>query len=334
MADESVQRPGVVCAAGEASSGAFPWRLPPGDPLDALLGELITTDEAEAPHAAALLFGLPYDGAVLGRRGAAGGPRALRLAARKLKTARLDGRTIAARVVDLGDAELPLTDVSGAHEGAAKWARRAKNHAQRGGTKRPARAIMLGGDHSLTHPCVKPYLEAFGGMLAVVNLDAHLDARQPVEGQPPNSGTSFGRLLDEGLKHYVCVGARDFQTSAAYVKRVLEANGRIVPAAAVHAQGAAKTAEHVLTSLPREVEAIYLSIDLDVGDASVAPGVSAPTPGGLFAHQLFDLVRALALDPRVVACDIMELAPMLEPPGTDATCRLAAGCLAELLATV
>ena len=62
--------------------------------------------------------------------------------------------------------------------------------------------------------------------------------------------------------------------------------------------------------------------------ASVAPGVSAPRPGGLLAHQVFELVRTICADKRVIACDIMELAPSLEPPNSDRTARLAAGCLA------
>ncbi|MBE7464386.1 MAG: agmatinase family protein [Planctomycetes bacterium] len=333
MSDANVERPGVVRTAPEGLAGAFPWPAASPDPLDELLGSHVSTRAEDVASADAILYGLPFDGAVLGRKGAAAGPRAIRLAARKLKTARLDGRAISARVADLGDAELPLTDVPAAHAGAEKWARRAREHAQRGSGKRPARVIALGGDHSLAFPCVKPYLDSFGAILGVINLDAHLDVRATGEGLPPNSGTGFGRLLDAGLKSYLCVGARDFQTSGAYIDRALKAGARIVPATAVHTQGPARVAEHIFSSLPREVQAIYLSIDLDVADASVAPGVSAPTPGGLFAHQLFELVRLLASDPRVVACDIMELAPMLEPPGTDITCRLAAGCLAELLAT-
>jgi arginase family enzyme len=45
------------------------------------------------------------------------------------------------------------------------------------------------------------------------------------------------------------------------------------------------------------------------------------------------LIRIISADPRARACDIMELAPPLEEPHSDRTARLAAACLAELIAS-
>ena len=163
---------------------------------------------------------------MIGRRGAAGGPLSLRSAARRLKACRSDGAEITTRALDLGDIAMPADDITEAHAKAEATAREAMNLAQRDGAK-PRRVIALGGDHSLTFPCAKPYLEKFGERLAVINLDAHLDVRKVEPGAPFNSGTSFGRLLDAGLSSYTVLGARDFQNSPAYVKRVRDAKGRI-----------------------------------------------------------------------------------------------------------
>jgi len=305
----------------------FDWTPHSFDPHDECLGARVSTKPADSLSADAILIGLPFDGAVLGRKGCARGPHALRTAAKNLKLGRIEGTPVCAHAYDLGDAYLP-EDVALAHAGTEGFVRLARRFTPRG--KSEARIIALGGDHSLSFPIAKPFLEAYGDKLAVINLDAHLDVRHVLDGQPPNSGTSFGRLLDAGLKTYICIGARDFQTSPAYIERARKAKGTLISAREVHAAGARKIAARVLAKLPKNCRAIYLSVDLDVADASVAPGVSAPTPGGLFAHQVFELIRALASDMRTLVASLHEFAPNLEPHG-DLTARFAAGCFAELL---
>ena len=312
----------------------FDWSISPQDSNDRLLGQLVSTASSNAARSEAILFGLPFDGAVLGRRGAAAGPHALRAAARTLKACRFASGELRRRVFDMGDAELFPDDVAKSHAGAEEFARRAIALGRREDGRPQARVIALGGDHSLAFPCAWPYLEAFGARLAVINLDAHLDVRQVRAQEAFNSGTAFARLLDKGLSSYTVIGARDFQTSPAYARRVAQAGGRIVTAREVFSKGAELLAREILDGLPPACHELYLSVDLDVADASVAPGVSAPTPGGLLAHQIFELINAFASDPRCAACGIFELAPNLEEPRNDRTARLAAGCLAEMLAAM
>ena len=300
----------------------FDWSIAPADPNDLLLGQIVSCNPGIKNKARCVLFGLPFDGAVLGRKGAAAGPHAIRTQARLLKAYSYVHGELTQPVYDLGDVKLPAV-VAKAHERATRAARKAMSH--------NTRAIALGGDHSLTFPCALPYLE--NERLAVINLDAHLDVRTVAPNEPFNSGTSFARLLERGLKSYTVVGARDFQTSGAYVRRVLDSGGSVITASEIFSKGPVQTALDVLHTLPNRIEAIYLSVDMDVADASVAPGVSAPTPGGLLAHQIFELIRIFCADPRIVACDIMELAPPLEEPGSDRTSRLAAACLAGMIAS-
>jgi formiminoglutamase len=311
------------------------WAVTPSDTNDRMIGQLVTAvlEPSGVDRPDVICFGLPFDGAVLGRAGAVKGPNAIRASARSMKAFNFESGELKKRIFDLGDVRLPADDVHVAHEEAEKAARLARKLSPLKKSKSGARIIALGGDHSLTYPCCIPYLEEFGDRLAVINLDAHLDVRSVGKAQPFNSGTSFSRLIEKKLKHYTVIGARDFQTSPAYIKRAAAAGTKIISAGEVHDKGAAAVAREVLAGLPPKCAAIYLSVDVDVADASVAPGVSAPTPGGLLAHQVFQLVRLFCADGRVRACDIMELAPPLEEPHSDRTTRLAAGCLAEMLAT-
>ncbi|HYF48115.1 MAG TPA: arginase family protein [Planctomycetota bacterium] len=301
------------------------WRVPPADPNDALFGSLVSTRDIKDGFDF-IIAGFPFDGSMLGRKGARDGPAAIRNAASKLKVGTYAARNLRKRIYDLGDFKLP-----GQNSHLARARIDAFSACMYGDARgyRQARAIALGGDHSITYHLAAPYLRDFSKRLVVVNLDAHLDVRATPAGALPNSGTSFRRLIDHGLKKYVAIGLRDFQTSPTYIDFARRAGAQLVSAAEVFDAGPRAIVRRILRSLRKDA-LIYLSIDIDVADASVAPGVSAPTPGGLLAHHLFELVRLIAADERTVAFDIVEVAPKLEKDG-DRTARLAAGCLAEIV---
>lgn len=316
----------------------FDWSYKSPDPNDVLMGQLVSDplDLKRLDTCDTVIFGIPFDDAVLGRKGSAEGPRAIREIFQNLKAMTYSNGEVQRTVYDLGDFIFSAGDVATAHEEVEKAAKHARGFAarpKRKGRRPHARVIALGGDHSLTYPCAVPYLQEYGKSFAVINLDAHLDVREVAEGEPHNSGTSFGRLLNAGLSSYTVIGARDFHTSPKYVQRVRQSGGSIVTANDVFKRGADVVAREVLAKLPADCKAVYLSLDLDVADASVVPGVSAPTPGGLLAHHIYALLEVLCADERVIACDIMELAPPLEDSFSDRSARLAAASLAYMVAS-
>jgi agmatinase len=52
---------------------------------------------------------------------------------------------------------------------------------------------------------------------------------------------------------------------------------------------------------------IYISIDMDVIDPAVAPNVGNPTPGGLFVHDVENILKTLC-HKNIVGLDIVETA--------------------------
>lgn len=304
------------------ASDTFEWGdHRPADPND----RTFATALAHPPEdPAAALVGFPFDGAVLGRRGAREGPRALREALAAVKTRRLGAGDTDPRVADRGDAPLePDAAVEAAHQAAADRARQARDEG--------VVPVALGGDHSLTYPLVRPHAEAVGD-LAVVNVDAHLDVRE-VHGAP-NSGTSFGRLLRDGLvegEHLAEVGVRDLATSGAYVDWARDQGVHLVPAREVREAGPGAVLDDLYRGPLADADALYLSLDVDAMDQAHAPGVSAPSPGGLTSAAFADLARAaVARAPApVVGVDVVETAPRHDPTGR--TARAAAWALAHVL---
>jgi agmatinase len=54
---------------------------------------------------------------------------------------------------------------------------------------------------------------------------------------------------------------------------------------------------------------VFLSIDIDVLDPSVAPGTGTPEPGGMSAADLMWAVRALATELELVGAELVEVIP-------------------------
>lgn len=282
------------------------------DPRDEMLGDHVRPTPArgrrdQAPHAVAL-FGLPFDGAVIGRPGARFGPDAIRGELRRLKTEHTRGGPVTWH--DYGNARMP------------RDARRAGEVATRAMLAAAADGgfpVALGGDHSLTYGLVAG-IRKLDGPVGVINIDAHLDLRDVRE--EISSGTPFRRLLDDGLlraNDLVEIGIRDFANSPYYLELAKEHGVTVVKAHEVHDKGIEAIADLAAKkALGPGVKGIYLSLDMDVLDEASAPGVSAPTPGGLDTATLYRLLRAIARRAPLVGMDVMETAPPYDREGMTA----------------
>jgi agmatinase len=62
---------------------------------------------------------------------------------------------------------------------------------------------------------------------------------------------------------------------------------------------------------------LYLTLDLDILDPSQLPGTGTPEPGGITWQQLEGLLGCFS-SRRLIAADVVELAPDLDPTGRSA----------------
>ncbi|MHB9285425.1 formimidoylglutamase [Halobacteriales archaeon Cl-PHB] len=298
---------------------AFDWEGTSSDPNDEQFGDVVEAAGLDdAGSYAGVLVGEPYDGAVIGRPGAADGPAAIRQELAAAKTHSFDQGPVAS-VADLGDIRMP--DGAGVAEVQDDVADAADSvHALDG------LPVFLGGDNSLTYANVAPLLDG-DDSVAVVSLDAHLDCREVRDG--PTSGTPYRQLFEAGLDTLAVVGARDFETSTAYADFLESRDGTVVTAGAVGAdlEAAADRALDAISGADR----VYLSLDCDVLDATAAPGVSAPTPGGLSTQQLYRLLGRLADSPRLAGFEVVECAPPLD--SSNRTAKAASRAVANVLAS-
>ncbi|MEK6975465.1 MAG: formimidoylglutamase [Candidatus Thermoplasmatota archaeon] len=302
------------------SPAQFPERKP--TPEDPRFLDLFVPKAADADL---LLAGVPYDGAVIGRKGCKDGPTAIREAFRYLGGHHAGtGQSLKGlRIHDLGDAPIIAGNTTKTHhvvEGVLAAA-----------LAKPKPLVVLGGDNSLSYATFRALHAVHGGKWGVVVLDAHYDLR-PHEGQP-TSGTPYRRILEEVPGDPVAgpnlaeVGIRPYANSPSLAMYAKEHGVVVIPVGEVRAKGMAASARKALKAAGAGVDHLFLSVDIDGLDQSIAPGCSAPGAGGLTFDEAAALVEAVGADPRCRGMDLVEVAPNLDPTGN--TARVAAQLVAH-----
>lgn len=284
------------------------------DPLWPRAGSWPAHDDRDVDLA---LIGVPAWRTSLSPTGAGATPAAVREALRRYSPALMDGPIDlgALRVADAGD--VPEPDGPEGEDAVRALAETAAARARL--------VVALGGDNSAT------YAVAQGtGAGGLITLDAHFDLRDGV-----SNGSPVRRLIEDGLDpHRIAqIGIADFANSAAYARRAADHGITVITLDQVRRRGVADVMSEALEVAGAGGGGIHLDVDVDVCDRSVAPGCPASMPGGLSAWELRALVRAAALDARVISADIVEVDATADAADMR-TVRLAALCVLELLAGV
>ncbi len=295
------------------------------DPLDRRLAQIIRR-RRHSGRAAVNLLGIPFDGAVLGRKGASEGPTGIRrgLSSFSNYNVELGLGLEKARIFDLGDTAFNDQEV--------KRAQRKIEAEVSKELEKDSLLVLLGGDNSLSLPGLKAYSKKYGEIGLIV-VDSHLDLRGEIDGRP-SSGSSYGLAIEsvEGLdpKRVVEIGVHGFLNSARYWEKAQDLGIKLFTSNDVRKRGAKAIAKAAFAIAGRGAKAVYLSIDLDSVDLAEVSGVSAPTSGGVSAPELCELLFNLARRREVMCADIVELAPSLDPSGRSE--RVAATALVYLIA--
>jgi formiminoglutamase/agmatinase len=156
--------------------------------------------------------------------------------------------------------------------------------------------IVVGGDDSILFPAVAGVHDALEGSVAVVHFDAHLDLLDRSDAQGTHSQSSgMRRALELGrvdARQCVQVGTRNFNFPSS--KRFIEESGLTeIPATRVLREGV-PAALDIIERVTASADHLVVSVDIDVLDPAIAPGVGWQEPGGLTTRDLLDLLLPLA----------------------------------------
>lgn len=168
--------------------------------------------------------------------------------------------------------------------------------------------IILGGEHLLTYPVIR----ALGSKIdTLIVFDAHLDTRNEYIESQLNHATFLRRLTEEKDINVIHIGSRAYSKGELdYAKKK---NIKVFNTLDVH-NGRVKI---------EELGRVYISVDMDVFDPSIAPGVGNPEPLGITPLQFMNILREVFdKSSRVYAIDIVEVNPLVDHG--DITSTLAA----------
>ena len=159
--------------------------------------------------------------------------------------------------------------------------------------------ILIGGEHSVSIGAIKALYEEYGN-LTVVHLDAHRDLAFEFIGEKYSHATVMRRVHEFGA-NLVQIGIRSSSKDEEdYVKSTY--NIQTFKNKDVHKHMDA--IEYYLTNIDNP---IYISIDMDVFDPTIAPSVGNPTPGGLYVSEVETILETLCRK-NVVGFDVVETA--------------------------
>lgn len=257
-----------------------------------------------------------------GRPGASQGPRALRSALANMPVL---GEPA---LWDAGDVECP----GAASDDALEAAQEALAQRVAAVMAQGCRPLVLGGGHEVAWGTFQGLMRARPDLRRplIVNLDAHFDLRQAARG---NSGTPFRQIAQwcsaQALPFdYHVLGISRFANTRALFDRADALGVRYWLDEALQRPAQMAEAQASLAQALQACDGVYLTVCLDVLPAPIAPGVSAPAPLGLPLAQVETVIDQVLASGRLVASDIAELNPALDPAGV--TARVAARITARM----
>ena len=176
---------------------------------------------------------------------------------------------------------------------------------------------LIGGEHSVSIGSIRAVGEEYHN-LTVLQLDAHTDLRPDYHGSKNNHACA---VFEANQKHkLVQVGIRSMDAEEKQYlphKRVF------------FAHEIAKNDNWIKDVLDKVSGNVYITIDLDAFDPSIAPSTGTPEPGGLQWYPTLKLLKKVFKKCNVVAFDIVEL---MDSPQAKPTAFLAAKLYYKMLA--
>ena len=163
--------------------------------------------------------------------------------------------------------------------------------------------LTLGGEHSITPGCIKPFVKKFNKIL-ILHFDAHADLRNSYNNQKFSHASAIRRCLDYKNVSLVSFGIRNIsKEEVPYLKK----NSKRIEIfwAKDKKKWNLKKFKRIISN-----KIVYLTFDVDGFDSSLMPATGTPEPGGLFWDETLDIIKIAAKNSNIVGADINELSPI------------------------
>ena len=197
--------------------------------------------------------------------------------------------------------------------------------------------VMIGGDHFCTYPVVK----VIGNNLkkknnfGVLIFDSHLDLYEEWDKGVYSHATVSHRIYDIDFinnRNLLIVGTRDIDISELEI-----ANKEKISYLDAYKLAEIGLSEYIKQIIDffndSDIKNLYVSIDIDALDPSIAPGTGFAIPGGFSYREIWIILRELTKNFNIRAFDLVEVAPNLDY-ANNMTCNLAAKLIIEFISFI
>ena len=191
--------------------------------------------------------------------------------------------------------------------------------------------MILGGEHGILPPIMQalsnhPELQGDLSRLTLIQIDAHADLRDELQGERYSHGTAIRRSLDAGVGRVIQIGTRALSKDEAKFsledKRVETWYARDI----LGIPEGGRSWKDMLESIAEIDGPVWITFDIDGLDGKLVPSTGTPVPGGLSHWAAVEVIENIFSSPtvRVLGADVNEIAPGRESPLTEFSAALIA----------
>ena len=160
--------------------------------------------------------------------------------------------------------------------------------------------LTIGGEHSLTIGALNSLTKKYDD-LTIVHLDAHRDLADTFIGEKYSHASVMRRVHEMDINELIQIGIR---SASKEEEDFVSRQSNITTFKNKSVFNYLDSVEYYLSNINTP---IYLSIDMDVLDSSIAPNVGNPTPDGLLYSHIESILKCLS-SKNVIGIDVVETA--------------------------
>ena len=204
-------------------------------------------------------------------------------------------------------------------------------------TKRGAFPVVLGGDHYVTYPSFTGFAKGTaerkpGAKIGYIHIDSHMDFQDSnALGGRYNHGTMVRRISENPMVSYSNLAWVGLNTGLKFDQALLRRahNLKMMTYLDNRERGIEQVMREAMEVASDGTDVVYVSVDIDVVDASEASGTGSPEFYGILASEFMQIMDMLSTYKDLAALDLCEVAPNWDHTGR--TVMLATSGLVSLL---
>lgn len=192
------------------------------------------------------------------------------------------------------------------------------------------KSIVFGGGHEVMFAHYSGIRNAYPTKkIGIINIDAHFDNREIAPKNGASSGTGFWQIAQKETIHSLHIGIQRNSNTLKLFDTAHQSGMKYILSEELFFENLPNIYPKI-DDFIAESEIIYLTVCMDVFNASIAPGVSALAYNGIFADAPFlHLLKNILKSEKLLAMDIAEVNPNFDIG--ERTARLGATLINEWL---